>query len=327
MTQPAPLALPLIVDGRLDADCTCRGCGYNLRGLEAQGRCTECGLWVQESLLSDELRNASLAWLTRVLLGFRLMYWSQVAMLVLATIIFFSLMTDMATVALVVGSVGMIVCVLIAPVGLFVATAPDPAALARGRARDWRRASRVLLLATLAVAIGTPVIGAAAQNPVVDLVMIWAEPAINLLYVASALAFAYFILALLDRTAEEKVRKSAKSFRTLITVAVLFVGASVILESIGRIANRSASQPAMSALADTGKALGGCGSCLLTIAWLTGVVLLGKVTTVLKTAVQDAQARVATPPLARPVALPAANSPPPPPPPPPPDDYFRPSAS
>lgn len=55
--------------GRLASDLPCAGCDYNLRGLLPEDRCPECGLGVRESLKSDHLRLADLAWLRKVKRG------------------------------------------------------------------------------------------------------------------------------------------------------------------------------------------------------------------------------------------------------------------
>ena len=55
--------------GHLLEDRFCHRCGYNLRGLEVEGRCPECGLAVRESLGSDSLRTADRGWLRTVRRG------------------------------------------------------------------------------------------------------------------------------------------------------------------------------------------------------------------------------------------------------------------
>ncbi|MCC6358324.1 MAG: hypothetical protein IT450_06255 [Phycisphaerales bacterium] len=54
-------------------DVRCRGCGYSLRGLRADGTCPECGRPVAFSTAPSELRYGDPAWLRRVFLGVRLM--------------------------------------------------------------------------------------------------------------------------------------------------------------------------------------------------------------------------------------------------------------
>jgi hypothetical protein len=63
--QPAPPTTNVT----LALDVTCRGCGYNLRGLSPAGRCPECGRPVRGSLAGDALHAADLAWLGHLVSG------------------------------------------------------------------------------------------------------------------------------------------------------------------------------------------------------------------------------------------------------------------
>lgn len=49
--------------GRIDADITCRGCGYNLRGQSLSNTCPECGTSVEWSTRIDRLAYHDPAWL------------------------------------------------------------------------------------------------------------------------------------------------------------------------------------------------------------------------------------------------------------------------
>lgn len=61
--------LPLDSDQRIDTDVLCLGCEYNLRGQLTTNQCPECGLAIAESLKSDHLRLADIAWLRAVKQG------------------------------------------------------------------------------------------------------------------------------------------------------------------------------------------------------------------------------------------------------------------
>jgi len=61
--------LPLDHDQRIDTDVLCLGCEYNLRGQLTTNQCPECGLAIGESLKSDHLRLADIAWLRAVKQG------------------------------------------------------------------------------------------------------------------------------------------------------------------------------------------------------------------------------------------------------------------
>ncbi|MEM9021657.1 MAG: hypothetical protein AAGC44_13930 [Planctomycetota bacterium] len=56
-------------DGRLDEDITCQSCGYNLRGQDIHGNCSECGSPIAHSLSKNNLRFADPGWLRSVYTG------------------------------------------------------------------------------------------------------------------------------------------------------------------------------------------------------------------------------------------------------------------
>lgn len=68
-----PLARPI-----LEQDILCIGCGYNLRGLDAAGRCPECGLAISDSTHGDLLAFADARWLGKLKLGTSLKLWNIV---------------------------------------------------------------------------------------------------------------------------------------------------------------------------------------------------------------------------------------------------------
>ena len=58
-------ATPPLAEGEV----LCVGCGYSLRGLNAEGVCPECGIPVERSLVDDRLANAEPSWLARICRG------------------------------------------------------------------------------------------------------------------------------------------------------------------------------------------------------------------------------------------------------------------
>ena len=62
--DPAPLAID--ATGIVDRDTPCRRCGYNLRGLNVDGQCPECGGPVELSTGDDRLTAANPRWLRQL---------------------------------------------------------------------------------------------------------------------------------------------------------------------------------------------------------------------------------------------------------------------
>ena len=61
-------------DGRLADAVLCRNCRYNLRGVDVQSNCPECGKRVDATLIGDLLQFANPAWLKKVRLGFTVLF-------------------------------------------------------------------------------------------------------------------------------------------------------------------------------------------------------------------------------------------------------------
>lgn len=59
-------------------DTPCRRCGYNLKTLQADAKCPECGTPVADSLRGNRLRDADPQWIERVELGIKLKLWNIV---------------------------------------------------------------------------------------------------------------------------------------------------------------------------------------------------------------------------------------------------------
>lgn len=132
------------VDGAhgLAEDVTCRGCGYNLRGLARDAVCPECSRPVEHSI-REELRFSDPAWLHRVGLGMLI----ALAGFLLPLLLKLNFMVPAIGLAILAGSI-------VAPlVGTWLATSPEPGRTGEG-ALSARRVARwcVVALAVLRVA-------------------------------------------------------------------------------------------------------------------------------------------------------------------------------
>lgn len=139
---------------RLTADTPCVECGYNLRTLEPQSRCPECGTAISLTLFDRDLSYLDAAWLRRVQRGLWLMFgggWcylvSMVGLLFIADAM--AQRDDaepngwLATVAIA-GSLATLVLVL---VGVWLATTQHSAAAVDGFGERWRKTLRVVVIA------------------------------------------------------------------------------------------------------------------------------------------------------------------------------------
>lgn len=67
-----PRALPVET---IEVDTACLHCGYNLRGLRADGRCPECGSPIGRSVLGNYLRCSDVSWLQTIARGTTIKLW------------------------------------------------------------------------------------------------------------------------------------------------------------------------------------------------------------------------------------------------------------
>jgi hypothetical protein len=168
----APVAAAEVREPDLEReDVRCISCGYNLRLLEKDGRCPECGTPVERSLHGDALLYSSPGYLRRLRQGVQLIYWGLIARiavgLVSAGIAFVhgvllgmggtgDAIHVMLLALLIIADVAISVAVI---VGWWLLSTPDPAVPPedrRNRLRWWVRA--------LAVALGVVGIASSAGD-------------------------------------------------------------------------------------------------------------------------------------------------------------------
>lgn len=162
LAKPAAItALPPIKldpTGRIDDDVSCRKCGYNLRGLLPDGRCPECGTAVGRSLHGDLLRFSDPDWVQKLASGMNWIFASIIIGLiggVLGAIflgVFSSILSSRSFIVLAPSSG--LVFGLVALVGYWKVTTPDPARLSGESNLSSRKLVRIAQLTNYVV---TPV--------------------------------------------------------------------------------------------------------------------------------------------------------------------------
>ncbi len=155
--------LPLDPAGRIDADIPCRKCGYNLRGLLPDGVCPECATAVGRSLHGDLLRFCDPDWVQTLASGMNWIVWGIIIGVALSCaggglgslLMSFrprGIATLPVTGAKLVGTV-------VAMVGYWMVTTPDPGRVAAEPSHSSRRLVRItqvigLLLAPTSLGLG-----------------------------------------------------------------------------------------------------------------------------------------------------------------------------
>ncbi len=225
------------VDGRIAEDRFCVDCGYNLRGLKRDGRCPECGVEVAASLVGHELHAASLPWLRTVRRGFvELRAAIVLALLVGLLVITIRVLLDtlyrgaLAGLPAISGLFGLLFLppALLAALGFVRATTVEPRVAHRGEGYSRRRWTRILTLVSLllwfALEIHKTVLPKSSWT---DYVVIYLPLVLAVLAPLAVAAFVQHVIALLERTAEEKTLKSARSIRGYVNFAIAL--AAVVL--------------------------------------------------------------------------------------------------
>ena len=142
--------LPLPTDGGIitgdsapiDRDVVCRKCGYNLRGLLAEGRCPECGTSAGFSLQGDFLRYCDPDWVEKLRWG------TQLFMLGVLAIIGGAVASN--AFLLRAGGAGVFIVIggrILTTVALWFLTQPDPSGLGEDQYGTARKIIRVSLIA------------------------------------------------------------------------------------------------------------------------------------------------------------------------------------
>ena len=138
-------------DGTVIGDFPCHGCGYDLRTLNANDRCPECGTLVRASVRGNVLKYSDPVWLRRVATGVRRMGKSGLIATASAVAWVFTSVSALAPLA----TFALVLAVAAFLWGAWDATTPDPSGIDERRCAKLSTLARSLLLAGLFAAPAT----------------------------------------------------------------------------------------------------------------------------------------------------------------------------
>jgi len=222
--RPAPV-------GTVDAPVDCIGCGYQLRGLPAEGACPECATAIWRSVRGDLLRDADPDWLARVRRGVSLIARATTFFLLLYLVLFATIfvsafapgLSHAMTFVVTIGVVLQILLLLAWIAGVRILTTREPNREDGIDPID-RRAARIAAMCVIGMAalvlvttLTAPLIPPASVAPVIlttiEVVAVWALG----FAVASLMYFSLGVtLHLADRLPNRKLFRRARSVRRLI---------------------------------------------------------------------------------------------------------------
>ena len=298
------------VDGRIAEDKICIDCGYNLRGLRTDGRCPECGGEVAASLRGHELHHASLPWLRSVRRGFRFMKRAiLLSLLAVIVIIVIEAVWEAThpgkalpvTVSFTMLGALLTLTSLLALYGFVLATRAEPRIAYRGEGWSFRRWARVLAVSALALWGGLKLLTRLGpQAGWVDQIVMYVPLVLAVLAPLAVAAFVQYVIALLERTAEEKVLKEAKRARQYVYVAIALAAVFLLMNALVPLFR---SKPEVADRLHTAAGIArNCGSCVSFLFVLGALQLIWRVSKILDGIVVAAEneaklrATVGTPP-------------------------------
>lgn len=147
--------LPLDDDGAINSDLPCLSCGYNLRGLDPNGVCPECGIEVGRSQYGSQLVYCSPEWVDKLADGIGWILLSLAASLLLTP-----MLTILGSLAggdteVIMDYIAKLAAGLPAVYGYWLFTTPEPQRLHGTDGIDLRTGLRVLAIASLVSDMGT----------------------------------------------------------------------------------------------------------------------------------------------------------------------------
>lgn len=226
--------------GTVIADQTCRRCGYNLRGLNREGRCPECGSPVGLSLQGDLLRFADPEWVARLARGSSFIL-NGLAIAIIAGIVGalasvyvsstpqFHNRSPLAEAAVVGCMIVALLGLIVSYFGVWIMTSPDPTRIGE----DLYATSRKLVRITLLIAVGNMfaqlVTEALTLPELAALLLSVLDMLAALAWIIWWLAYLSYLGKLALRIPDEKLRETSRFlFRAFLIAPPIWIIATII---------------------------------------------------------------------------------------------------
>jgi hypothetical protein len=258
-------ANPAIPAAIIDSDTPCRRCGYNLRGLSADGQCPECGTLIRLSLRRDLLEHSDPAWVDSLRQGVGWMLWYAAGWVVFI-VGFIILHAQMMRIP-----AGVLTAMY--AWGRYLATKPDPSGLGEAEYGTSRRVVRVTIVISLFGLVVSVIRTAVLGIPELVIVLTGLEAITETTAVVGVFAQMHYFEKLTLRIPDAGLSQRSRFLKFAIGISGGIVVSMLILL---QLANRSGVPLRLRSV----KGVLGCGTCLggfpLLIFVLMYVNFLGK---------------------------------------------------
>lgn len=246
-TQPPRMpAAGVDAAGTILREVHCRQCGYDLRGLQLDGRCPECAADVEWSVHGDLLQFADPAWVAKLAKGSRLLVrglngWVAALFILCAVLIVVSalplgsgLWSPTLSVVSVCGVVVALLAVLYSTVavcrGFWLHTAPDPSIAEAGDQLTTRRLARLSIFALLLViAMQWVILHGAGALSTVRWLLRGLQLGLGAFVTVGLLAYLRYMRDIVARLDHERLLRTVRSLRRDCIILSIMIWASVLL--------------------------------------------------------------------------------------------------
>jgi uncharacterized membrane protein len=178
---------------------------------------------------------------------------------------------------------------LLALYGFVLATGAEPRLAFRGEGWSFRRWARVLAVSALAVWVGLRLLTRLGPRAAwVDQIAMYVSLVLAVLAPLAVAAFVQYVIALLERTAEEKVLKEAKQTRLFAHLAIALAAVILLMNALAQLLRSNTE--VTDRLNTTAGAARGCSSCVVLLFVLGALQLIWRVSRVFDGVVATAEA-------------------------------------